>query len=111
MSCFRVLKAVYSSSKTNLLLDCLRSIEAWIAVLDKTALLEHNSTQAFKKMEQVVLDSFDIVEKWLKTSLVSTIPCYNTSDTNKELEVGISWYISLKIIFSPLRWSAYIKPS
>lgn len=94
-SCFRVLKAVSDFSEVSLLLDCLRSIETWIAVLDKTAILEHDSTQTFEKMEQVVVDSFDIVKKWLEKSLLGPIPCYNTADANKELEVGVSLYIYL----------------
>ena len=40
-----------------------------------------------KDITQVVVDSFEVVKKWLKEKLMSTIPCYFMAETNKELEV------------------------
>ena len=98
ISCFRILKAVSSSCDFNLLLDCLRSIEMWITVLEKTAILEQDGTQTFQQMEKVVVESFDIVKKWLKKSLSPKISCYTVSDTNKELEVCILIIIMVSIL-------------
>lgn len=40
-----------------------------------------------KDITRVVLDSFEVVKKWLKKKLMVTIPCYAIVETNKELEV------------------------
>ena len=50
-------------------------------------MLKHEEKQTCQKMEQVVVESFDVVKKWLKKSLLSKIPCYTIPDTEKELEV------------------------
>lgn len=61
----------------------------WITVLEKTAILEQDGTQMFQQIETVVVESFDIVKKWLQKSLSPKSSCYTVSDTNKELEVCI----------------------
>ena len=56
-------------------------------MLEKITLLEQGDIETFEAMEQVVVESFDVVKKWLKKSLRSKIPCYTITDTEKELEV------------------------
>ena len=72
----------------------------WITVLEKTAILEPDNTQTFQQMEKAVVESFDIVKKWLKNSLSLKISCYTVSDTNKELEVCILIIIIIDSILS-----------
>lgn len=90
-SSLRILRAVSSFCKFNLLLECLRSIETWINLLEKIAVLEYDDPQTFKEMEKVVVESFDVVNVWLKKSLSSKIPCYTAADTNEELQVCKGW--------------------
>ena len=89
MSCLQILQAIYSHCKFNLLCDCLRSIEMWMSALHKKTEQEEN--QMTKDMTRVVVDSFEVVKKWLKKNVVltRTIPCYIIVETDKELEVNI----------------------
>lgn len=40
-----------------------------------------------KDITRVVVESSDVVKKWLKKKLMSTIPRYYIAKTNEELEV------------------------
>ena len=40
-----------------------------------------------KDITRVVVESFDVVKKWLKKKLMRTIPRYYIAETNEELEV------------------------
>ena len=91
ISCFNILKAVSSYCNFKLLCDCLRSIEVWVSVLDKSTVPEHEEKRLTDKMKQMVAESFDVVKNWLKKSvfLSSKIPWYSKDKTEKELEVQI----------------------
>ena len=90
-SCLHILKAISSRCNCKLLCDCLRSIEAWVSVLDKTAVPEQEKKRMWDKMKQMVEESFEVVKKWLKKNVFSSskIPWYSTTETEKELEVRI----------------------
>lgn len=59
----------------------------WVAILQKVHSLEADDAMKFKESENMVKETIDAVKKWLKNSLLVQIPCYTTSDTNKELQV------------------------
>ena len=84
-SCLCILKTVSSSCKFNLLLECLHSMAMWVAILQKVPSLE--ADDAMREIENMVKETIDAVKKWLKKFLSEQIPCYNTADTNKELQV------------------------
>ena len=85
LSCLQILAAVSSACDFNLLCDCLRSIETWVSVSCRRP--EQGENHMTKDIARVVLDSFEVVKKWLKKKLMGTIPCYAIVETNKELEV------------------------
>ncbi|KAL9988278.1 hypothetical protein ACROYT_G002709 [Oculina patagonica] len=89
-SCLDILKAISSNCNLKLLCDCLRSIGMWVSVLAKTAVLDQEGKRMSDKIKQMVVESFDIVKKSLKKNLMmsSKIPCYNTAETEKELELA-----------------------
>lgn len=90
ISCLRILKAVCNSNgKLPLLLDCLHSTETCLSVLDKALVLEQEEKQKFDQSRKVVVESFEVVKKWLKKTLLSKIPCYIMDGTQKELEVQV----------------------
>lgn len=89
-SCLQILKALSSCCNFKLLCDCLRSIETWVSVLDKSNVPEQEEKRMCDKMNQMVVESFEVIKKWLKKNvfLSSKIP-YSTTETEKELEVDI----------------------
>lgn len=91
ISCLKILKAISSNCNFKLLCHCLHSIEAWVSVLDKSTMLEQEEKRMSEKMKQMVVESFEVVKKWLKKNvfLSSKIPWYSKDETEKELEVHI----------------------
>lgn len=88
-SCLRILKAV-SNSYCNfpLLLECLFNIETCVSWIEKKAMLEQEKRKpAWKKIEEMVVESFQIVNKWCKKYLNSRIPCYDIAEAERELQV------------------------
>lgn len=59
----------------------------WVAILQNLPSLEADNAMRFKEIENMVKETIDAVEKWLKKFLSEQIPCYTTPDTNKELQV------------------------
>ena len=98
ISCLNILKAVSSDCNFKLLCDCLRSIEVWFSVLDKSTVPEREEKQLTDKMKQMVAESFDVVKKWLKKRLLGTITCYIKDETEKELEVYIFYFHYLPLV-------------
>ncbi|PFX29705.1 E3 ubiquitin-protein ligase RNF213 [Stylophora pistillata] len=84
LSCLQILAAVSSNCDFNLLCVCLHSIEIWISVLCRST--EQGEKHKTKDITGVVVDSFEVVKKWLNKTLTSIIPCYDIAETNKELE-------------------------
>ena len=91
ISCLKILKAISSNCNFKLLCDCLRSIEAWVSVLNISTLLEQEEKRKSEEMKQMVVESFEVAKKWLKKHvfLSSTIPWYSIAKTEKELEVHV----------------------
>lgn len=85
LSCLKILAAVSSACDFNLLCGCLRSIETWVSVSCRRT--EQGESHMTKDITRVVVESFDVVKKWLKKKLMSTIPRYYIAKTNEELEV------------------------
>ena len=92
LPCQQILATVSSSCDFNLLCDCLRSIKTWVSVSCRRT--EQGESHMTKDIKRVVVDSFEVVKKWLKGKLISTFPCYSVADTNKELEVFKSGHSS-----------------
>lgn len=93
ISCLNILKVVSSDCNFKLLCDCLRSIEVWFSVLDKSTVPEQEEKQLTDKMKQTVAESFDVVKKWLKKVFLSSkIPWYSKDETEKELEVHTFYF-------------------
>ena len=87
-SCLQILKALVNSRcEIQLLLDCLRSIGTYISEEGNTGVLEKEDKNCSKQTSKIVGESFEVVKKWLKKTLLSKLPCYLTSETDKELEV------------------------
>lgn len=87
-SCLQILKALVNSRREiQLLLDCLRSIGTCISEVDNTGVLEKEDKNSSKQTSKIVGESFEVVKEWLKKTLLSKLPCYVTSETEKELEV------------------------
>ena len=85
LSCLQILAAVSSACDFNLLCDCLRSIETWVSV--SCWRTERGESHVTKDITRAVVESFDVVKKWLKKKLESTIPWFYIAKTNEELEV------------------------
>ena len=81
------MRTISLSCKFNLLQECLQSIAMWVAILEEIVEPERDDGNTFKEMENVVVETFDTVKKWMKKSLQSSIPCYTTDNTDKELKV------------------------
>ncbi|XP_068694646.1 E3 ubiquitin-protein ligase rnf213-alpha-like isoform X2 [Montipora foliosa] len=86
-SCLCILRTLSLSCKFNLLQECLQSIAMWVAILEEIVEPERDDGNTFKEMENVVVETFDAVKKWLKKSLLSSIPCYTIDNTDKELKI------------------------
>lgn len=88
-SCLRILKAVSNSyCNFSLLLECLFNIETCVSWIEKIAMLEQEQRKpAWKKIEEMVVESFQIVNKWCKKYLNSRIPCYDIAEAERELQV------------------------
>lgn len=101
ISCLSILKAVSSDCNFKLLCDCLRSIEVWVSVLDRSTVPEQEEKRMTDKTKQMVAESFDVVKTWLKkfVFLSCTIPWYSKDETEKELEVHI-YYLDFFPLFS-----------
>lgn len=101
ISCLNILKVISSDCNFKLLCDCLRSIEVWVSVLDKSTVPEQEGRRMSDKMKEMVVESFDVVKKWLQkfVFLSSKIPWYNKDETEKELEVHI-FYLDFFPFFS-----------
>ena len=87
-TCLEIFRDV-SKSRCNfeLLLDCLQSIANCISFLGKLSMTGEDGTGGLERIEQVVEEAFEIVMKWLKTSLKSKIPCYRIEKAELELKV------------------------
>ena len=90
-SCLRILKSVTESrNKFDLVLECLKSIEACVSLLQDRAMLDKENKRPVEKMKHMVGESFQISIKWCKEYLYKHyFPCYIMDDTEKELQVCI----------------------
>ena len=87
-SCLCILKTVSPSCEFNLVLECLQSMAIWVvAVLEKVPAPEVHHDLTFKETKNLLKETIDAVKKWLQKTLLGKIPCYNTADANKELQV------------------------
>ena len=102
-SCLQILKALVDSRcKGQLLLDCLRSIGTCISEVDKTAVVEKEDKNSSEQTSKLVVESFEVVKKWLKKTFLGKFPLYFTSETEEELEV-MQVYLNL-VIFVDCEW-------
>lgn len=88
ISCLDILKAISSKCNFKALRDCLHSIETWVSVLGRSAVLEEEKKRMSDKIKQTVVESLEVVKRWLKKNLISSkFPWYSPTETEKELEV------------------------
>ena len=87
-TCLGIFRDV-SKSRCNfeLLLDCLQNIANCISFLGQLSMTGEDGTGGLERIEQEVEEAFEIVMKWLKTSLKSKIPCYRIEKAELELKV------------------------
>ncbi|KAK2555497.1 E3 ubiquitin-protein ligase rnf213-alpha [Acropora cervicornis] len=88
-SCLRILKSVTESrNKFDLVLECLKSIEACVSLLQDRAMLDKENKRPVEKMKHMVAESFQVSIKWCKEYLYKHFfPCYIMDDTEKELQI------------------------
>ena len=88
-SCLHILKAVTKSySNYDLVLECLKNIEACVSFLQDTATLNEGNKTLLERIKQVVEESFQISTKWCKRYLPDhKFPCHDMVKADKELQV------------------------
>ena len=92
-SCLRILKSVtksYSNVNFDLVLECLKSIEACLSFSQDRVMLDKDNERPVEKLKHIVGESLQVSIKWCKRYLNSRkFPCHVTDDTEKELQVCI----------------------
>lgn len=64
-------------------------IKQCISLFLKSTLSEQEKGRALKKMEQLLVEHFEVIEKWLNKTLRRRL----TQETDKELKVGITHFL------------------
>ena len=90
-SCLCILKSVtVSCSNFDLVLECLKSIEACVSLLQDRVMLDKENKRLVEKMNHMVGESFQVSMKWSnKHWCKRKFPCYIMDATEKELQVCI----------------------
>ena len=90
-SCLCILKSVtVSRSSFDLVLECLKSIEACVSLLQDRVMLDKENKKPVEKMNHMVGESFQVSMKWCNMHWYKhNFPCYTMADTEKELQVCI----------------------
>lgn len=88
-SCLRILKSVTKPhSDFDLVLECLKSIEACVSILQDRVMLDKKNKRRMEKLKRIVRESFQVSIKWCKRYLYGhEFSCYALDDTEKELQV------------------------
>ena len=101
-SCLRILKSVtVSCSDFDLVLECLKSIEACVSLLEDRVMLDKDRVMLDKveKMNHVVEESFQVSIKWCNEHLnKNKFPCYIIDDSERELQVCICCLLTVLLV-------------
>lgn len=99
-SCLRILKSVtVSRCDFDLVLECLKSIEACVSLLEDRVMLDKENKRPVEKMNHVVGESFQVSIKWCNEHLnKNKFPCYIIADSERELQVCICCLLTVLLV-------------
>ena len=101
-SCLHILKTVTKpySGNYDLVLECLKNIEACVSFLQDTAILNKENETLLERMQHAVEESFEVSTKWCKRYLYDhKFPCHDMVEADKELQVCICYPFTVLLFY------------